>query len=110
MGVQCASFDHQRKPLESLLAYCHMCPRTNNIGETGILETVPSPNSVMVWSCATDCMALALRSDKGVGGHRPKSKWSSCGIALKDGRSLSDAGGRSDDCMLRNGSNSNHQL
>ncbi|GFH33009.1 hypothetical protein HaLaN_32318, partial [Haematococcus lacustris] len=60
----------------------------------------------MVWSCATDCMALALRSAKGVGGHRPKSKWSSCGTALKS--SLSDAGGRSGDGMLRNGSNLNY--
>ncbi|GFH08516.1 hypothetical protein HaLaN_03493 [Haematococcus lacustris] len=37
---QCASSDHQRKPLESLLAYCHMCPRTNHSGETGLLGTV----------------------------------------------------------------------
>ncbi|GFH28169.1 hypothetical protein HaLaN_26613, partial [Haematococcus lacustris] len=36
------------------------------------LPEEPSPNSVMVWSCATDCMALVLRSAKGVGVHRPK--------------------------------------
>ncbi|GFH08517.1 hypothetical protein HaLaN_03494 [Haematococcus lacustris] len=32
----------------------------------------------MVWSCVFDCMALVLRSAKGVGGHRPN-----CGIALQ---------------------------
>ncbi|GFH19496.1 hypothetical protein HaLaN_16451, partial [Haematococcus lacustris] len=26
----------------------------------------------MVWSCVTDCMAMALRSPKGVGGYRPE--------------------------------------
>ncbi|GFH17695.1 hypothetical protein HaLaN_14380, partial [Haematococcus lacustris] len=37
---QCASSDHQRKPLEFLLAYCHMCPRTNHSGDMGLLGTV----------------------------------------------------------------------
>ncbi|GFH06424.1 hypothetical protein HaLaN_01051 [Haematococcus lacustris] len=36
---QCASSDHQRKPLEFLLAYCHMCPRTNHSGDMGLLGT-----------------------------------------------------------------------
>ncbi|GFH09253.1 hypothetical protein HaLaN_04360 [Haematococcus lacustris] len=37
---QCASSDHQRTALETLPAYCHMCPRTNHSGETGTLGTV----------------------------------------------------------------------
>ncbi|GFH29768.1 hypothetical protein HaLaN_28486, partial [Haematococcus lacustris] len=103
---QCASFDHQRRPLESLLAYCHMCPRTNHCGDMGLLGTGSVTlrgaesklgHGVELWSCVTDCMALALRSAKGVGGSQTKS-------------SLSDARGRSDDCMLRNGSNLNHKL
>ncbi|GFH09984.1 hypothetical protein HaLaN_05220, partial [Haematococcus lacustris] len=36
---QRASSDHQRKPLHFLLAYCHMCPRTNHSGEMGPLGT-----------------------------------------------------------------------
>ncbi|GFH21177.1 hypothetical protein HaLaN_18424 [Haematococcus lacustris] len=65
---------------------------TTQVFPTWVMQE-PSPNSVMVWICVTDCMALALRSAKGVGGHRPN---------------LSDAGGRSDDCMPRSGSNLNH--
>ncbi|GFH21014.1 hypothetical protein HaLaN_18230 [Haematococcus lacustris] len=46
-AIQSASSDLQRKPLESLLAYCHMCPRTNHSGEKGLLGTMCSlpPNT-----------------------------------------------------------------
>ncbi|GFH17969.1 hypothetical protein HaLaN_14699, partial [Haematococcus lacustris] len=86
-----------------------------------------SPNtsyrSAHTKSYVTDCMALALRSAKGVGGHRPKYGEEVGSVPHRCNRfpirllpptrmlmlsSLSDAGGRSDDCMLRNGSNLNH--
>ncbi|GFH15835.1 hypothetical protein HaLaN_12142 [Haematococcus lacustris] len=31
--------DHQRKPLQALLAGCHMCPRTNHSGEMDLIGT-----------------------------------------------------------------------
>ncbi|GFH13790.1 hypothetical protein HaLaN_09737 [Haematococcus lacustris] len=43
LQITCALSDHQRNPLESLLAYCHMCPRTNHSGETGGLGTQLHP-------------------------------------------------------------------
>ncbi|GFH15000.1 hypothetical protein HaLaN_11148, partial [Haematococcus lacustris] len=36
---QCAFCDHQRKPLQFLLAGCHMSPRTNHSGKTGLSGT-----------------------------------------------------------------------
>ncbi|GFH17663.1 hypothetical protein HaLaN_14343 [Haematococcus lacustris] len=46
-AIQSASSDLQRKPLESLLAYCHMCPRTDHSGDMGLLGTMCSlpPNT-----------------------------------------------------------------
>ncbi|GFH32322.1 hypothetical protein HaLaN_31524 [Haematococcus lacustris] len=62
----------------------------------------------MVWSCVIDCMALALRPAKGVGGSQTKHAISPNGRAVALPSSLSDAGCRSDDCMPRHGSNLNH--
>ncbi|KAJ9522211.1 hypothetical protein QJQ45_008035 [Haematococcus lacustris] len=39
-GLSRIGMANGRGDLESLLAYCHMCPRTKHIGETGLLGTV----------------------------------------------------------------------